>query len=87
MRFAYDPPYPGKAGYYPEQAEVDHQALIERLVADLPDGGRCLRAPRRCSRSCRSARRRCAFARGIVRCARRAPDGRSAHGADPDYAR
>jgi hypothetical protein len=39
MRFAYaDPPYPGKAGYYPEQAEVDHQALVERLVADFPDG-------------------------------------------------
>ncbi len=39
MRFAYaDPPYPGRAHYYPEQAEVDHQALVERLVADFPDG-------------------------------------------------
>lgn len=39
MRFAYaDPPYPGRAGYYPEGAEVDHQALIARLVAEFPDG-------------------------------------------------
>ncbi len=39
MRFAYaDPPYPGKAGYYTERAEVDHRALIERLVAEFPDG-------------------------------------------------
>ena len=39
MRFAYaDPPYPGKAGYYPEQAEVDHGALVERLVAEFEDG-------------------------------------------------
>src|SRR5450755_4108019 len=39
LRFAYaDPPYPGKAGYDPEQAEVDHQALVERLVASFEDG-------------------------------------------------
>ena len=39
MQFAYaDPPYPGKAGYYPEGVEVDHQALVERLVAGFPDG-------------------------------------------------
>lgn len=39
MRFAYaDPPYPGKAGYYPEQQEVDHAALIARLTAEFPDG-------------------------------------------------
>lgn len=38
-RFAYaDPPYPGKAGYYPEGREVDHQALIAKLEADWPDG-------------------------------------------------
>ena len=39
MRFAYaDPPYPGRAHYYSERTEVDHQALVERLVADFPDG-------------------------------------------------
>ena len=39
MRFAYaDPPYPGNAGYYPEQAEVDHEVLVEWLVADFRDG-------------------------------------------------
>ena len=39
MRFAYaDPPYPGRARYYPERTEVDHQALVERLVAEFPDG-------------------------------------------------
>lgn len=39
MRFAYaDPPYPGKAGYYPEQEEVDHRALIRRLCRSYPDG-------------------------------------------------
>lgn len=32
MRLAYaDPPYPGKAHLYPEQTEVDHGALVERL--------------------------------------------------------
>ncbi len=32
MRLAYaDPPYPGKAHLYPENAEVDHAALIEQL--------------------------------------------------------
>lgn len=32
LRLAYaDPPYPGKAHLYPEQTEVDHAALIERL--------------------------------------------------------
>lgn len=39
MRFAYaDPPYPGKAFYYPERAEVDHADLIRRLTIDYPDG-------------------------------------------------
>jgi hypothetical protein len=43
MRFAYaDPPYPGCAHYYlkenPNACEVDHQALIDRLVAEYPDG-------------------------------------------------
>jgi len=39
MRVAYaDPPYPGKAGYYPEGEEVDHEALIGRLVGGFPDG-------------------------------------------------
>ena len=38
-RFAYaDPPYPGKAGYYPEQTEVDHRELIAELEAGFPDG-------------------------------------------------
>lgn len=32
MRLAYaDPPYPGKAHLYPENQEVDHRALIQRL--------------------------------------------------------
>lgn len=43
MRFAYaDPPYPGKAFYYRGRAdfggEVDHRELVERLVAEFPDG-------------------------------------------------
>src|SRR5205085_3549184 len=39
MLFAYaDPPYPGKAGYYPENEEVDHPSLIDRLTTDYPDG-------------------------------------------------
>jgi hypothetical protein len=39
MRFAYaDPPYPGKAGYYPEGEEVDHPSLIARLIGEFADG-------------------------------------------------
>jgi hypothetical protein len=43
MRFAYaDPPYPGFAHLYADHpdygGEVDHAALIARLVADYPDG-------------------------------------------------
>jgi len=43
VRFAYaDPPYPGQAHLYrdhPDYAgEVDHAALIARLVAEFPDG-------------------------------------------------
>jgi hypothetical protein len=43
MKFAYaDPPYPGMAHLYkdhPDYAgEVDHKALIERLVDEFPDG-------------------------------------------------
>jgi len=43
MRFAYaDPPYPGMAHLYKDHpdygGEVDHKALIERLVRDFPDG-------------------------------------------------
>lgn len=39
MRFAYaDPPYPGKAFYYPERTEIDHQSLIDRLTTHYPDG-------------------------------------------------
>ena len=39
MRFAFaDPPYPGKAGYYPERKEVDHEQLIARLTREFPDG-------------------------------------------------
>lgn len=43
MRFAYaDPPYPGKADYYSGEptyaGEVDHRGLVDRLVADFPDG-------------------------------------------------
>ncbi len=43
MRVAYaDPPYPGMAHYYkdhPDYAgEVDHAALVDRLVAEFPDG-------------------------------------------------
>lgn len=39
MRFAYaDPPYPDKASYYVEKQEVDHASLVDRLVAEYPDG-------------------------------------------------
>ena len=43
MRFAYaDPPYPGCAHIYlrenPSATEVDHAALLQRLVAEYPDG-------------------------------------------------
>jgi hypothetical protein len=39
LRLAYaDPPYPGKAGLYPEGEEVDHRALVARLVAEFPNG-------------------------------------------------
>ena len=39
MTFAYaDPPYPGKAGYYPERQEVDHASLVDRLRIEYPDG-------------------------------------------------
>jgi hypothetical protein len=39
VMFAYaDPPYVGCAGLYPEKAEVDHAALIRRLVPEYPDG-------------------------------------------------
>jgi hypothetical protein len=44
MRFAYaDPPYPGQAkrlyGDHPDYGgEVDHAALIARMVSDYPDG-------------------------------------------------
>lgn len=38
-RFAYaDPPYPGKAGLYPEGLEVDHAELVDELEAGYPDG-------------------------------------------------
>ncbi len=32
------PPYPGKAGLYPEGEEIDHRALLTRLVGEFPDG-------------------------------------------------
>lgn len=39
MRVCYaDPPYPGCAQRYPEKEEVDHAALLRRLVQDFPDG-------------------------------------------------
>lgn len=39
MRFAYaDPPYPGKAFYYPEKCEVDYVSLVATLVREFPDG-------------------------------------------------
>jgi hypothetical protein len=39
VRFAYaDPPYVGCGHRYPEQTDVDHAALIARLVNDYPDG-------------------------------------------------
>lgn len=40
MKFAYaDPPYPGKARYYPEKKEVDYRHLIENLLETCyPDG-------------------------------------------------
>lgn len=39
MTFAYaDPPYIGCAKRYPEGQEVDHAALIDKLVTEYPDG-------------------------------------------------
>lgn len=39
MRFAYaDPPYPGMAHRWYQGEEVDHRELVERLVAEYPDG-------------------------------------------------
>jgi hypothetical protein len=43
MLFAYaDPPYPGRAYYYSRESsyagEVDHKELVDRLVAQYPDG-------------------------------------------------
>lgn len=39
MTFAYaDPPYPGLARRYYGDGEVDHRQLVDRLVADYPDG-------------------------------------------------
>jgi hypothetical protein len=39
LRFAYaDPPYPGRARYYPERREVDEAELVRRLRRDYPDG-------------------------------------------------
>lgn len=39
MRFAYaDPPYPGLAGRYYDQEEVDHRHLVSRLQEEYPDG-------------------------------------------------
>lgn len=38
-RFGYaDPPYPGKAKRYYDCPEVDHAALIVRLIREFPDG-------------------------------------------------
>ena len=33
-----DPPYPGCAHLYPENEEVDHALLVQRLVDEFPDG-------------------------------------------------
>ena len=33
-----DPPYAGRAHYYPEREEVDRAGLIARLVSEFPDG-------------------------------------------------
>lgn len=39
MKFAYaDPPYLGCAHFYAEKQEVDHAALIARMVEEFPDG-------------------------------------------------
>jgi hypothetical protein len=39
MKFAYaDLSYMGCAKKYPEKKEVDHSELINRLIADYPDG-------------------------------------------------
>ena len=39
MHFAYaDPPYPGKAFYYPENREVSYASLVDRLVRSYSDG-------------------------------------------------
>jgi hypothetical protein len=39
MRFAYaDPPYIGQAKKHYDCEEIDHHALIEKLVSEFPDG-------------------------------------------------
>lgn len=39
MVFAYaDPPYPGKAFYYPEKTEINHASLLQLLTDSYPDG-------------------------------------------------
>jgi hypothetical protein len=39
MKFAYaDPPYIGCAKKYPEKREVDHGALLKKLINDYPNG-------------------------------------------------
>jgi len=39
LHFAYaDPPYPGKAFYYPENREVSYKELVKRLLRSYSDG-------------------------------------------------
>lgn len=39
MKFAYaDPPYIGCGHLYPENAEVNHAHLLDRLISEYPDG-------------------------------------------------
>jgi hypothetical protein len=77
MRFAYaDPPYPGKAGYYPEGAEVDHHALTDRLTDEFPDGWALSMSAAALQQVLALYLRACACARGIARSALRAPSGR-----------
>jgi hypothetical protein len=69
MRLCYaDPPYPGKASYYPEQQEVDHAQLVSRLTRDFPDGwalSTCAAALREILAACPAEVRVCSWHRAV----------------------
>ena len=81
MRFAYaDPPYPGRAHYYPEQTEVDYRAMVERLVAEFEDGWALSTSAEALQDVLAVCPPGCVCARGIVRSGPPGHGGRSARG-------